>query len=154
MDGLMQQQPKEFNPAEQRASLRENVPENLRTAYDRIVVAGMKFMFSDQTSGQVIEFLKGQGDIAEKLGKGVGALMLSLFVQSNKTMPHQLMIPAGVDLLLQAAEFYTQSGMGEVSNEQLAQAMQTMVFTILEKFGMGQEQVMGGIAKMQQAAGG
>lgn len=142
----------EFNPAEQRASMRENVPPEMQDAYDRIVGAGMKFMFSKETSGEVIKFLEGPEPLDEKLSSGVFYLMMNLIQQSSGAFPEELIIPAGIDLMLQAAEFSQEVGMEKVTTEVIASACQKYVFLVSEKAGVPQEKVMGGIDKLAGAA--
>ena len=142
----------EFDPAQQRSEMRENVPEDLRDAYDRIIGAGMKFMFSDQTHGEMVKMLKGQGTLDDKLSAGVAYLMMNMVQQSNGTMPPELIIPAGIDLILQAAEFAEKTGMDQVTTEIIANAMHKYVLLVAKKAGVSEDQLMNGIDKLSQGA--
>ncbi len=145
----------QFNPTEQRETMRENVPPDMQDAYDRIVGAGMKFMFDKSTHGEVIKFLTQEGTLDEKLSGGVFYLMMNMVKQSNGSMPQELIIPAGIDLILQAAEFAEQTGIDQVTPEIIANAIQKYVFMVAKKAGISEEQVMGGIDKLQsQVEGG
>ena len=144
----------QFNPTEQRESMRENVPPDLQDAYDRIVAAGMKFMFSEETHGEAMQFLQGQDPLEDKLSSGVFYLMMNMIQQANGAFPEELIIPAGIDLMLQAAEFSEGTGMEKVTPEVLANAIQKYVFLIAEKAGVPQEKVMGGIDKLAGMAQG
>lgn len=111
------------------------VPPDLQNAYERVVVAGMKVMFSKQTHGIMLKEIQTPGPVPERLGKGVAGLMLTLFMQSNKTMPPQVIIPAGVYLLAQAADFVEQTGLMQVSDKDIGDGIEVMISIILEKFG-------------------
>lgn len=111
------------------------MPPALQEAYQRVVLAGMKVMFSEQTHQLMLKEMDGPGDIAEKLGRGVAGLMLLLFKQSNKTIPPQVMIPAGMDLLMQAADFVRQTNMAQVQNKDISDATEIMVGTLIQAFG-------------------
>lgn len=141
-----------FNPAEQRASLRDNVPPDLQDAYDRIVAAGMKFMFSEETHGEVIKFLQGPQQMDVKLSSGVLFIISQIVQQAGDAMPQELIIPAGIDLLLQAAEFSEQTGQGEITVEDIASAIQQFVFAIAKGAGISSEQLMGGVDKLTAMA--
>lgn len=142
----------QFNPAEQRESMRENVPPDLQDGYDRIIAAGMKFMFSQETHGEVISFLEGQDPLEEKLSSGIFYLMMNMIQQASGAFPEELIIPAGIDLILQAAEFAEQTGMGEVTPDVIANAIQKYVFLVAEKAGVPQDKVLGGIDKLSAMA--
>jgi len=116
------------------------MPPELQEAYDRVVIAGMKVMFSDESHKMMLQFMDEEGPADEKLGKGIAGLMLILFKESNETIPPQVIIPAAVQLLMRAAEFAKQSGMGEISNKDIAGGIELMIAIILEKFGVDPSQ--------------
>ncbi len=131
-----------------------NVPPQLQDAYQRVVLAGMKVLFSKDTNSMVQEELAKPGPMGQKLGQGIAGLMLLLFQQSNKTMPPQLLIPAGSYLLAQAADYAKKTGQ-PVTNMDVAQGMEVMVDTLFSKFGVDPEKVMnaaGGAQQQQPAA--
>jgi len=116
------------------------MPPELQEAYDRVVIAGMKIMFSEESHKMMLQFMDEEGPADEKLGKGIAGLMLILFKESNETIPPQVIIPAAVQLLMRAAEFAKQSGMGEISNKDIAGGIELMIAIILEKFGVDPSQ--------------
>jgi len=124
-------------------SVRENmhIPADLQEGFDRVVLAGMKVMFSEETHSQVLQQLEGQGPIAQKLGQGVAGLMLMLFKESNQTMPPQLLIPAGIELLMQAVDFVKRGGLAKPTDKDIGDAMQIMIEVIMEKFGQSPDKI-------------
>lgn len=123
----------QFSPQNVRAGMA--IPPALRDAYLRVVTAGMKVMFDDQTHGQMLQVLKQPGPLEQKIGMGVAGLMILLFQQSNKTMPPQVIIPAGVELLAHAVDFLRQAGQ-QVPAQIVAEATSIMITTLLKKFGV------------------
>lgn len=118
------------------------IPPELQNGYDRVVLAGMKMMFSKQSRSFITKQLTdGDGPIGEKLGKSIAGLMLMLFMESNKTLPPQLMIPAGLELLAQGADFLRKSGLAKVSNKDFGDAAEVMITTIMEKFGVTKDKL-------------
>lgn len=111
------------------------IPPELQNAYERVVVAGMKVMFSKETNKYVLKALESGGSNADKLGTGVAELLLMLFAQSNKTMPPQVMIPAGTELVVQAADFVKQAGLMKVTNQDIGDGIQVMIQLVLKAFG-------------------
>ena len=118
------------------------LPPELQQAYERVVVAGMKMMFSKETNKYMLQQLEAPGSMAEKLGSGVAELMLMLFMQSNKTMPPQVIIPAGSELVVQAADFINQAGLAEVTNRDVGDGIQVMMAIILKQFGIDPAKLM------------
>lgn len=116
------------------------IPPELQEAYDRVVVAGMKVMFSKETHRIMLKEMQKGGPASERLGQGIAGLILTLFKESNETMPPQVMIPAGVELMMQAVDFIRKTGMEEITNEDIGGAMEIMIRTILQAFGMKPEQ--------------
>lgn len=119
---------------------RFHIPPSMQDAYQRIVLAGMKVMFDPQTHKLMLDALDGPGDMPDKLGKGIASLMGLLWQQSNRTMPPQLMIPAGLELLAHAVDFLNKSGQ-QVSNQDFGDATQVFIQTMLEMFHLDPEKV-------------
>ena len=126
------------------------LPDDLRQVYERVVDGGLKLMFSEQTREQTLQFMQGPGDPAEKMGEGVAAVMTQLFKQSNNTMPPQVIIPAGVELLLHAVDVVKKSG-GQWTQDDTAESMANMVEAIFRQFGTSLEQVGGMMQQGGQA---
>jgi len=135
-----------------RQQLRDNVPPPMREAYDKLVTAGMKFMFDEKTHHYVIEHLQGEGDAAQKLGEGVAALMVFLAQQSQGAFPSELVIPAGIELTLHAAEFGQESGLLELTPQTLGDAIQVMIFKLLGQNGMSEDQIMAAFDETERIA--
>lgn len=124
------------------------VPSNLQQAYQRVVVAGGKFLFDPRTHELALKSLKeGDGPIGDRLGNGLAGLMSMLFQQSNKTIPPQIILPAAVDLLGQAAEFIQEAGVEPITAKDLARATVVMISSLTKMFG-------GDPSKFEQMAGG
>ena len=92
------------------------MPPELQEAYERVVIAGMKVMFSKETHRIMLKEMQQPGPVAERLGRGIAGLMLLLVKESNNTMPPQVIIPAGLELMMQAVDFMRKTGMGKITN--------------------------------------
>ena len=124
-------------------TIKENIkmPPEFQEAYERVVIAGMKVMFSKESHKLMLDELQKEGPIGQKLGMGIAGLMLLLFKESNQTMPPQVIIPAGVELLMQAADFIRNTKIEKITNADIGEAMEVMISTILQKFGVDPEQM-------------
>jgi len=124
-------------------TIKENIkmPPELQEAYERVVIAGMKVMFSKESHKLMLDELQKEGPVGQKLGMGIAGLMLLLVKQSNGTIPPEVIIPAGVNLLSRAADFIRKSKIEKITNANIGDAMEVMISTILQKFGVGPEQM-------------
>lgn len=118
-------------------SVKQNIqmPPELQEAYERVVIAGMKVMFDKSTHRAMLREITKPGPMGDKLGQGVAGLLLMLFQESNKTMPPAVMIPAGVELVMQAADFVRRAELGTVTNDDIGRAVEVMITTLMSKFG-------------------
>jgi hypothetical protein len=117
------------------------MPPELQEAYERVVIAGMKVMFSEESHRAMLKELERPGPMDQRLGKGVAGLMLLLFKESNGTMPPAVIVPAGVKLLMEAVDFMRQTGLGNPTNAEIGNGMQIMISIILEKFGVAPDKM-------------
>lgn len=118
-----------------------NMPPELQEAYERVVIAGMKVMFSKESHKLMLDELQKEGPIGQKLGMGIAGLMLLLVKESNGTIPPEVIIPAGINLLARAADFIRKSEIEKITNGDIGDAMEVFISTILEKFGVSPEQM-------------
>jgi hypothetical protein len=150
-------EPEAAGPFREQVGAKIEVPPEMQEAYERIILAGMKVMYSEETGRMAMDSLQGEGPIEQRLAKGICDLMVLLWQESNQSMPPQLIIPAAVELLSDAADFMNESGMEQVDMPQLGEAMRLMVGMILERFGVTPESVQQGAAEEgvmpQQGAG-
>lgn len=117
------------------------MPPELQEAYERVVIAGMKVMFSKESHRAMLQEIQRPGPLDQRLGKGIAGLMLMLFKESNNTMPPAVMIPAGVKLLMEAVDFLRKSGLEKPSNADIGGGIEIMIATILEKFGVAPDKM-------------
>lgn len=126
------------------------VPPNLQDAFDRTVVAGMKVLFSKETNSFINEGLQQDKPLADKLSGGVIKLMQMLFEQSKGKMPGEIVIPAGIFLLLEMLDYVQQLGM-EVTPEDVVDANKKTLFGLMQAFGgVSPDKVLGAFEQMQK----
>lgn len=111
------------------------MPPELQEAYERVVVAGMKIMFSKESHSAMLAEIKRPGPMGQRLGKGIAGLMTLLFNESNDTMPPAVVIPAGINLLMQAVDFLRKTGLAKPTNAEIGEGIEIFITTILGKFG-------------------
>lgn len=117
-----------------------HIPPQLEGAYQKIILAGMKVMFDKSTHQLMIKELDGPGDMATRLGKGMTGLMSLLWQQSNKTLPPNLIIPAGLELMAHAVDFLKKAGQ-DVTDQEFGEAVQVFIQNTLKAFHLDPEKV-------------
>lgn len=127
------------------------VPPNLKPAFDRIVLSGMRIMFSKDSHKLLLEQLNKEGPLAQKLTEGIISLMYLLWTQSNKTIPPQLMVPATVVMTLRAFDYLQQAGDPEATKEVLGEALNGAVTGVMERFGVDPNNLEGALKEGAQA---
>lgn len=127
-----------------------HLPPNMQKPFQAVIVAGMKVLFSPSTNSQVMKQIEQPGAMGSKLGQGIAGLMAMLFDQSQRSIPPQLMIPAGIILMSQAAVFLNKSSI-PVSVQDFGAAMQIMIETLLKAFKVDPAAVQAKVSTMQGA---
>jgi hypothetical protein len=117
-----------------------SLPPELQEPYARVVAAGKKILYSEQMAPQIVELLRGEGDMGQKLGQGVSALMGILVEKSNGTMPPQILIPAGIELVAEAGAMLKESG-APVTDADIAEGVAVLVETVLGQAGVTMDQL-------------
>ena len=128
------------------------IPEEFKDAYDRVLAAGMTAMFSKESNKAAVDtIMQGQGPLAKRLGEAIAGLLGMMVKSSNGTIPPQVLIPAGVTLLVEAADFLRKAGLAEINNQVIGDAMDVMVTSVLGAAGLDTQKIAGFI---EQKAGG
>lgn len=98
---------------------------------------GTKVMYSENMHKMIVDQLKSPGNPADTAGEGVAKLMGILITQSKGTMPMQALQPSCCCVAVrEAPDMMEQLGKVKVTNDVLAQAVQTMSSGILRLFGV------------------
>jgi hypothetical protein len=125
--------------------IEENINQKIgqdKSAMDRVVAAGMKVMFSQQTHKYMTEILDKPGELGDKLALGIIDLMQLLFVQSKGAIPPQVIIPAATILFLRAGEFVekTEGGMNDDVVIESLKLISAGVVRRLQKLSQGKDE--------------
>jgi hypothetical protein len=116
------------------------VPPDMKEAWDRIMVAGMKFLFDEKTNAMVNEYLEGPGDMSTKLGEGTAGLMVTLDKESRGALPKELLIPSGIALMILSVKYMKKSGIANVTPQEYAKAIEIFMYKLLGAYGIQQQQ--------------
>lgn len=123
------------------------IPPQLADAARRIVLAGRKVMFSKETRKMVMDALSDRNtSVEERIGKAISDLMVLLWMQSNKSMPPQLVAPCATLLACDAIEFMAEAGEEFDPGVTLEMAI-TMT---LERFGVTPDKLQGALGQLNK----
>lgn len=142
--------PKGQTPKDMADAQASAVPPNLQEGFSRVVQAGMKVMFSEETHSTMMEYINKEGDLGKNVGDGMAALMVLLYNKSNAKMPLELLIPAGSYLLWQGMDFIEKVSGEKMTPDIMATAFDEMVTVIMQKFGLDKNKVTAGLEQATQ----
>jgi hypothetical protein len=117
------------------------VPENLRDAFERVVLAGQKIMFAKEMQDDIAQELQREGETFKKLAEAVLGLIGLIAREAKGKVPPEVVVPAAIELLHEAAAFAQESGKIEVSPEELKQATQYLVILMLKGQGASDQEI-------------
>lgn len=141
-------------PKEITEQVLNSIPKQFEESFSKIITAGMRIMFSDETHELMLDQLEQEGDFAQNIGNAITGLMLLMYQKSNGTMPQELIIPAGIYLLAKGVNFIEKVTGEQVTSDVLSQAIQMMLDTLIEKTGADPKQIYGamesGVAQFGQ----
>ena len=140
------QKAKAAQPGFQRPDVKQFIPEGQEDAVERIVAAGMKYMFSPEMKQEVMDAIASEEPMAKKLGENVAGLILTLDQQAKGGLPVAAMFPAGMELLGEAAEIMSAGGQA-VSQEDFNDAALVLMVVLARKMGADDEQIMAEASK-------
>lgn len=136
-------------------SLAGSIPVNFQKAFTQVIRAGNRVMFSKETHGLLLDALLADGPVAENIGNGMASLMGMLLKKSNGTMPGEVVIPAGIYLIMQGADFLEQATGEKMTPQILADAVQAFISAMVKAIGGDPAQLeaaAGDLAQQRQAA--
>lgn len=99
------------------------VPKDLKDAYDRVIVAGLKLMYSDQTHRYLDEYLEKTKDAknpAQMIAHGLMKLLQILFKESQGKLSVEAAFPAITVLMCYALEDLEQRYQMDVTDKLIA----------------------------------
>lgn len=122
-------------------AVQQHVAPDQVNAFQRIVAAGEKIMYSDQTRHLLQSQLAQKAEPTEIAGQGVAKLMGLMYKESKGTMPMKAAVPAAQVLLCEALDFMEKAGVVQVSDDLIAQATKAMMAYLLQVFGFKKQQI-------------
>jgi hypothetical protein len=122
-------------------AVRAKLPPKYRVAVQRIVLAGMKVMFSPETHQLMLQAIRSDTDPAHAVGMGVTQLLTLLFKESKGSMPIPAIVPGGVLLCCEALDFMEKAGMVKVTPQIIDDTVQTVTAYLMQKLGYTPDQM-------------
>lgn len=103
----------------------------LGDAYDRVLTAGMKMMYSADNSAMMQQIIMDEEiPIANKLGEGIANLLVMMDNQGNGTIPKEVLVPVGVALMFEAADYLFEVGI-EFTEKDLGDGLELLIRAVL-----------------------
>lgn len=125
----------------------------LGDAYDRVLTAGMKTLYAPE-SAQMVQglIMDKEVPVGNKLGEGVANLLVMMDNQGNGTIPKEVMVPVGVALMMEAADYLFEIGV-EVTEKDLGAGLELLLTGLFTGYGVDPKQIEAMIDDMGQKLG-
>lgn len=107
------------------------VAPDMRKAFNRLVIAGMKLMYAPQTEKMLRQQMN-SGPPPVAAGQGAAKVVGLMLAKSKGTAPFKAMIPAGVMLTCEALDFLERAGKAELTPELVSEAAQEFGSAVLQ----------------------
>lgn len=117
------------------------IPQELQEPFERVVLAGMKVLYSKDMQPEIQQQMGGSDPTWKKLGEGIAKLMTILDQQSGKGLPQEIIIPAAIELVHEYADFLNRTGKITVSPDELREATMYVVVTTAKLYGVPDDQI-------------
>lgn len=111
-----------------------SIDDKTKDAYQRVVMAGLKALYSPQTRQVLMKGLAREGDIAEVVAGEVAGLVKSLDQKSGMKIPKQIIIPAAVALMLDVFKFIEDSGKAKVTEDVVSRGMKLLSQLLIAEY--------------------
>ena len=116
--------------------MRELMDDKMGNAYDRVLTAGMKMLYSKDSAKVISDLIESEEvPMANKLGEGIANLLVMMDNQGNGTIPKEVLIPVGVALMFEAADYLYEVGV-EVTEDDLGKALELLINGVFTGYGI------------------
>lgn len=110
--------------------------EKMGAAYDRVLTAGMKMLYSPENAEMMQDLILSEEiPVANKLGEGIANLLVMMDNQGNGTIPKEIMVPVGIALMFEAADYLFEVGI-EVTEDDLGAGLELLIKGVLVGYGI------------------
>lgn len=124
----------------------------LKDAYQRVVMAGMKALYSPQTRKTLMEGLSRKGDPAIIVAQEVAGLVKMLDGKANMKIPKEVIIPAAVTLMLDLFKFMEEAGKLKPDEEMVKRGMAVLTEILFREYQQMESMMQQGQQQPQQPA--
>lgn len=105
-------------------------------AYDRVLMAGMKMLYSPDNAQMVQQLIEDPAvPMANKLGEGIANLVVMMDNEGNGTIPKEVIVPVGVALMFEAADYLFEVGI-EVTEDDLSNGLELLLMGVMTGYGL------------------
>ena len=119
-----------------------------KDAFERLMKAGTKTIYSKGTFRALSQQLRKSKDLVDDVAKGIVAVLGIMAHRARGTIPQGPLMQAGMMLMLDALDFLEQAGLLKVDNATLDRATEEYVEALLPAVGLSRQkmdQVLGQI---------
>lgn len=111
----------------------------LQDSFNRVVTAALKIIYDNATHAGVIAMLK-SGSPADALAHAASTIITQIDSKSGGKVPAEVILPAASEVLAELAQLAAVSKTFQPDEQIVVEAMQKMVFSLAQHYGVDQAQ--------------
>ena len=130
------------------ANMERVMTPGMRKTYAKMLKIGKDLLYAPETAEAVQGLILDDSlPMENKLGEGVANLVIMMDNKANGTIPKDMLIPVGVSLLFEAVDYMYECGI-EVTEEELSDGLEMMVYAVYQGYNIPAEEVDAMIGKL------
>lgn len=119
--------------------------------FSRLVSAGTKTIYDKGTFEQLSQSIVDSETPVEDIARGIVSVLAILAHKARGTVPHEVMLQAGMVLVFDALDFAEQAGLIKVDEEALNTATTEFIEAMMPSLGFGSQKLGDLMGQLQQA---
>lgn len=130
------------------ANMERVMTPDMRKTYAKMLKIGKDLLYAPETAEAVQGLILDDSlPMKNKLGEGVANLVIMMDNKANGSIPKDMLIPVGVSLLFEAVDYMYECGI-EVTEEELSDGLEMMVYAVYQGYNIPAEEVDGMVSKL------
>jgi hypothetical protein len=116
------------------------ISEQDQATLDRVVKAAKRIMYDEKVLPMLEAGMAKETPVPQKLATEAAGLLKMVQDKANGGIPKQLLVPAGMMVMIEMADFMEQAGMEEIEQEDISAAIKILVIALNKVFGKGNQE--------------
>lgn len=118
-----------------------NLDPKVQDAYERIIIAGMKLLYSQQTRSMLESELNRKDPVSDVVAEAVAGVIKIMEDRTQNQLPKAAILPAATYLMLDLMKFMQQSGRADPTDKDVQAASQKLTQVLMAEYKLMDDQI-------------